>query len=127
MHYKNSKQAISDSIKLWHAISLFSNDIFDSLNNEFSLNTTLIEMVKREAFRDLMFDELITNFCPLCDFYECSQDCPLAEDSQISDYCNLGCTDQQCYKDFQESILEKNWEKTRKSARMLACELIGKL
>lgn len=127
MYYKNSKEAISDSIKIWQAISLFSNDVFDSLNKEFSLNSTLIEMVKREAFRYLRLDELITNFCPLCEFYECSPDCPLAEVSHMSDCCNLGCTDYQCYRDFQGSILEKDWEKTRESARRLACELIGKL
>ena len=83
MYYKNSKEAISDSIKIWQAISLFSNDVFDSLNKEFSLNSTLIEMVKREAFRYLRLDELITNFCPLCEFYECSPDCPLAEVSHM--------------------------------------------
>ena len=127
MHYKNSHQAISDSVKIWHAISLFSNDVFDNLNKEFSLNSTLIEMIKREAFRYLKLDEFITNFCPLCDFYECSKDCPLAVDSHASDYCCLGCTEHEFYRDFQGSIIEKDWERTRKSAHRFAYELMGKL
>ena len=127
MYYRNSKNAISDSIKIWNAISLFSNDIFDSLYKKFDLNSTLIEMVKREAFRSLRLDELIINFCPLCDFYECSQKCPLAMESNISDCCNLGCTEHLCYKDFQGSILAKDWDKTRESASRLASELEGKL
>ena len=127
MYYTNSKNAISDSIKIWHAISLFSNDVFDRLNKRFSLHSTFIDMVKREAFRHLKLNELITNFCPLCEFYECSQNCPLAGESHVSDCCNLGCIDDICYKNFQGSILEKDWERTRESARKLACELQEKL
>ena len=122
MFYKNSKDALSDTIKMWKTISLFTNDIFNALKSKYGFNHILIEIIKREALRKLGLDEGIINFCPLCDYYECSQDCLLSE-PEIFVSCSFGCMKDWSCKEFQESILEKDWDRARGSAKKFAREL----
>ena len=122
MAYKDPKHALADTIKIWDAISLFSNNIFDNLKTEYGLNTNLIEVIKREAVKQLNMDEGIINYCPLCDYYECSQHCFLSDPSDL-ETCTFGCTEHWSCKDFQECLLEKDWNKARENAKKFAREL----
>jgi hypothetical protein len=122
MGYKNSKAALSDTIKIWKAISLFTDEVFDKLKSKCNFDHMLIEIVKREAIKGLHLDEGIINYCPLCDYYECSQQCFLSEPSP-SESCNFGCIKRWSCMDFYENILESHWDKARENAMKFANEL----
>ena len=122
MAYKDPKDALSDTIRVWHAISHFTDDLFERLKSQCKFNHLLMEIVKREALKELDLDEGIINYCPLCDFYECSQNCLLAEPA-FSESCDFGCLKRLTCIDFYECLLEKDWDKARESARKFAHEL----
>jgi len=126
MGYKSPGDALADTIRLWKAISCFTDDEFNCLESKCAFNHILIEIVKREAIQQLRLDEGIINYCPLCDFYNCSQRCLLSEPS-FSESCNFGCTKRWSCMDFQEYIFERNWDKARESAQKFAFELEGML
>jgi len=122
MAYSSSKKALHDTVKIWRTIAQFTDLIFERLESMCEYNHILIEVVKREAVRSLNMDEGIINFCPLCDYYECSQRCLLAE-SSFSESCEFGCTKRWSCMDFYEDILERDWTSARESARRFANEL----
>ncbi|MGA1844435.1 MAG: hypothetical protein ACMUIS_07720 [bacterium] len=126
MAYKSPGDALTDTIRLWEAIARFTDDDFKCLESKCAFNHILIEIVKREAMLQLRMDEGIINYCPLCDFYNCSQRCLLSEPS-FSESCNFGCTKRWSCMEFQEHILEGDWDKARDSAQKFARELEGML
>ena len=77
---------------------------------------------KQQTGEELDLDEGIINYCPLCDFYECSRNCLLAEPA-FSESCDFGCLKRLTCIDFYECLLEKDWDKARESARKFAHEL----
>lgn len=122
MAYSSSKQALLDTVKIWRTIAQFSDATFERLESMCEYSHILVEVVKREAVRILNLDEGIINYCPLCDYYECSQRCLLAEHG-ISESCDFGCTKRWSCMDFYEDILEKDWTRARESAQKFANEL----